>query len=75
MNEISDSFNADRIPVLINTGSLYGSDIENIHIMESEVVMKSSIPLVVLYPGTKEGDHIMFLSVRPASKYRCMIVN
>lgn len=75
MKEINDSFLEERIPVLIHTGSLYGSDIENIHIMESEVVMKSNIPLLALYPGTNEGDQIMFLSSRPASKYRCMIVN
>jgi hypothetical protein len=75
MKEINDSFSQEKIPVLIHTGSLYGSDIENIHIMESEAVMKSNIPLVILYPGTNEGDKIMFLSSRPASKYRCMIVN
>jgi hypothetical protein len=75
MNEINETFSEERIPVLIHTGSLYGSDIENIHIMESEIVMKSNIPLVVLYPGTTEGDQILFLSSRPASKYRCMIIN
>ena len=72
---IANSFKNNKIPVLINTGALYGSHIDNIHIMEHEVVMKSSLPLIVLYPATTDGDKLLFLSKRPASKYRCMIIN
>lgn len=72
---IANSYKNNKVPVLINTGALYGSHIDNIHIMEHEVVMKSSLPLIVLYPATYDGDKLLFLSKRPASKYRCMIIN
>ncbi len=71
---IADSFEANKIPVLINIGALYGCHIDNIHIMEHPMVIKSPLPLIVLYPATSDGDKLLFLSQRPASKYRCMIV-
>lgn len=72
---IENAFNEHKIPILIHSGALYGSGIDNIHFMESELVMKSKLPLIILYPATQEGDQLMFLNSRPASKYRCMIVN
>lgn len=72
---IEKSYNENKIPVLIYSGALYGSGIDSIHLMESELVMKSKKPLIILYPATQEGDQLMFLNSRPASKYRCMIVN
>ena len=75
LQSISKSFNENKIPVLIHTGVLYGSDIENVHIMESELVMGASLPLIILYPATKENENLMFLGKRPASKYRGMIID
>lgn len=75
MEQISSAFHANKVPVLTHTGALHGTGIENIHIMENPLVMKSNIPLVILYPGTREGDNLLFLSKRRASKYRCMIIN
>lgn len=75
LSSIKQSFDANKIPVLIHSGALYGSGIDNIHLMESELVMKSNNPLIILYPATQEGEKLMFLNSRPASKYRCMIVN
>lgn len=72
---IKDSLSRDTIPVLINMGVLYGSGIDNIHIMEDNTVMTASKPLVILYPGTMKDDKIMFLDSRPANNYRCMIIN
>jgi hypothetical protein len=72
---IEQSFNEQKIPVLIHNGALFGSGIDNIHLMENELVMKSKLPLIILYPATQDGDQLMFLNSRPASKYRCMIVN
>ena len=72
---IEKTFNEHKIPVLINNGALYGSGIDNIHLMENELVMKSKLPLIILYPATQEGEKLMFLNSRPASKYRCMIIN
>ena len=71
---IQAAFDKGKVPVLINSGALYGTGIDNIHIMENELVMKSAFPVLILYPATKEGDQLMFLGKRPASKYRCMIV-
>lgn len=72
---ITDSLNDEKVPVIIHSGALYGSDIDNIHIMEHEQVMNASLPLIILYPATKEKEHLMFLSKRPASKYRCMVID
>jgi len=74
ISNIQLTFVNNKVPVLINTGSLYGSGIENIHIMENETVMNSSLPVIILYPGTHDTDKLMFLGKRPASKYRCMIL-
>jgi hypothetical protein len=72
---LADSLKDNKIPVVIHAGALYGTDIDNIHIMESELIMRASLPLIILYPATKEKENLMFLSKRPASKYRCMIVD
>jgi hypothetical protein len=71
---IENALKQDKVPVLIKTGSLYGTGIHNIHIMENEIVMKAALPLIILYPATIEPDRIMFLGKYPASKYRCMII-
>lgn len=75
IKEIRTSFQANKIPILVRSGALYGSGIENIHIMENELVMKSALPLLVLYPSTSDGENLLFLSKRHASKYRCHVVN
>lgn len=75
ISRIKDSFNSNKIPVLLHSGALYGSGIDNIHLMENELVMKSKLPLIILYPALQDGDKLMFLNTRPASKYRCMIIN
>ncbi len=72
---IEQTFIEQKIPVLIHSGALYGSGIDNIHLMENELVMKSKMPLIILYPASQDGEKLMFLNSRPASKYRCMIVN
>ncbi len=74
MTAISTVLASSRIPVLINTGVLYGAGIDNIHIIEHEVVMKANLPIVVLYPATHENESLIFLGKRPASRYRCMII-
>ena len=74
MSQIQNSFNENKVPVLVNTGSLYGSGMHNIHLMENDIVMKAALPLIILYPATIEPDRIMFLGKQSASKYRCMII-
>jgi len=75
LQAIDHSLNENRIPVLIRAGALYGSGIGSIQIVENELVMKASLPLVILYPATWEQDKLMFLGKRPSSRYRCMIVD
>jgi len=65
----------NKIPVLIHSGALYGSGIDNIHLMENEMIMKATAPLLILYPATRDGEKLLFLSKRPASRYRCIIVD
>ena len=74
LQAIEKSQAAEKYPVLINTGVLYGTGIGNIHIMENEQVMRAPLPLVILYPATREQDTLLYLGKRHASKYRCMIV-
>lgn len=71
---IVDVYDQNKIPVLIRVGALNGTDIENIHIMENKVVMQGKNPVIILYPADKKNDEIMFLGIRPASKYRCMVI-
>lgn len=74
INKINESLTENKIPVLIHSGALFGTGIDNIHIIENAVVMKAKLPIIILYPATKDKDSIYFLGKRPASKYRCMIV-
>ncbi|CAN5665796.1 hypothetical protein BH10BAC2_BH10BAC2_02230 [soil metagenome] len=74
ISKIQFALQKDKVPVLINSGALYGTGIHNINIMENEIVMKAALPLIILYPATIEPDRIMFLGKQPASKYRCMII-
>lgn len=74
MDAIRNAFKEDKIPILIHTGTIYGMGFSNIHIMEQEDVMKSSIPLVVFYPATIENDKIMFLEKQIATDYRCVVI-
>ena len=73
---IKDAISRQRLPFLIHTGALYGTEIENIHIMQHPEVMRFDLPLVVFYPAVyKSETQILFLGVKPASKYRCKLVN
>lgn len=74
ISKIINSYNNEKIPVLIRVGALNGTDIENIHIMENKTVMNGKKPLIILYPAEKNNQEIMFLGIRPASKYRCMVI-
>ena len=74
INEINKACKNDKIPILIRTGCLYGTGIENVNIMEHRTVMNMSHPLVIFYPSRIEDNNILFLNFKPASKYRCVLV-
>ena len=73
--EIEKAYHVGLVPVLIHTGALYGTGIENVNIMEHPVVMAHKIPLVVFYPATHKNGTLYFLDIKPASKYRCNLIN
>jgi hypothetical protein len=72
--EIKAACEKDKIPILIRTGCLYGTGIENVNVMEHKEVIKLPYPLVIFYPSRIEDDNLYFLNFKPASKYRCILV-
>jgi hypothetical protein len=74
IGEIEKACQNDKIPILIRTGCLFGTGIENVNIMENKAVMNLPHPLVIFYPSKIENDNIYFLNFKHASKYRCMLV-
>lgn len=74
ISEIKKACRNDKIPVLIRTGCLFGTGIENVNIMEHKDVMNLPRPLVIFYPSKIEDNNIYFLNFKPASKYRCTLV-
>lgn len=74
INTIMDADNNGLAAVLIRTGALYGTGIENVNIMEHKSVMNLKHPLIILYPSRHENDNLYFLNFKPASKYRCTVI-
>ncbi|MFM1755652.1 MAG: hypothetical protein RL621_556 [Bacteroidota bacterium] len=74
ISAINDADQKGKIPVLIRTGSLYGTGIENVNIMEHKTVMGLNNPLVILYPSKIENENLYFLNFKLASKYRCTVI-
>ncbi|MEN2282403.1 hypothetical protein AAGF08_09720 [Algoriphagus sp. SE2] len=64
-----------KSPVLVRTGALYGTGIENVNIMENKVVMGLTHPLIIFYPSKTENGNLYFLNFKPASKYRCTVID
>ncbi len=63
-----------KIPMLIRTGALFGTGIENVNIMEYPTIMNMRHPLVIFYPSRITDDNLYFLNFKPASQYRCSLV-
>lgn len=74
ISAINDADQKGKIPVLIRTGALYGTGIENVNIMEHKTVMGLNNPLVILYPSKIENENLYFLNFKPASRYRCTVI-
>lgn len=74
ISEIEKACGKDQIPILVRTGCLFGTGIENVNIMEHRSIMNLSHPLVIFYPSKIEDDNIYFLNFKLASKYRCTLV-
>lgn len=74
ISEIGLANQQNKVPFIVRTGSLYGTGIENVNIMEHKIVMSLPQPLVIFYPSRIEKDNLYFLNFKPASKYRCILV-
>ncbi|WP_417861361.1 hypothetical protein [Winogradskyella sediminis] len=75
IEEILKADKDGKTPVLIRTGALYGTGIENVNIMEHASVMGLRQPLIIFYPVKIENDNLLFLNFKQASKYRCTIID
>lgn len=76
IREIEKTVLENKTPVLIRTGALYGTGIENNNIMEHKTIMKLKKPLVLMYPCQydKSKDTLLFLNFKHANKYRCTVI-
>lgn len=74
INNIEDTYNQDKIPVLVNTGALYGSKLNFNKLLEDNVIEHGKNPVIILYPGRREDKTYYFLNDKVASDYRCLIV-
>lgn len=72
---IENAGKENKLPILIRTGALSGTGIDNISIMDSQIVHRLPIPLVILYPATEAGDkRLRFLNFKQASDYRSVVI-
>lgn len=71
---IKQASEKDSIPILVRTGCLFGTGIENVNIMEHSSIMNLSHPLVICYPSSFSDENILFLNFKHASTYRCTLI-
>ena len=75
LRDINAASKAGKLPILIRTGCLYGTGIENVNIMEHKTISSLSSPLIIFYPARTDDENVYFLNFKNASKYRCTLVN
>jgi len=75
INEILLADSNNRIPFIIRTGALHGTGIVNQHIMDDSRILSMKQPVVFFYPAKIEKKELLFLNFKPASKYRCILIN
>ncbi len=76
LNEIDQAGKSNKLPILIRTGALLGTSIENINLMDSKTVQKLPLPLVIMYPATIGADgKLKFLDYKLASDYRAIVID
>jgi hypothetical protein len=74
IHKIIETVNDDTTPILIKTGALYGTGIENINITDNSDIMNLKLPIVIFYPGEMNEETLYFLNTKEASKYRCTVI-
>ncbi len=75
IEEIKDADNLGKLPILLRTGVLYGTGIENQNILEHDTVMKLKQALILFYPSKIENNDLLFLNFKTASRYRALLIN
>ena len=79
IEEIEKAVEKDKMPIIIRSGILYGTEIRNKYILESDVVRKSKKPLIILYPGEvrediNDNEKVFFLNAVKANDYRGQLI-
>ena len=74
ITEIIKADSNNLTPILIRTGVLYGTGVENVNIMEHKSVMNLKQILVFFYPSKLEDENLLFLNFKLSNKYRCTVI-
>jgi len=75
LGEIKRAAEINKMTIIIRTGALFGTGIENISIMEESAVYRMDLPLIIMYPAViLEENRVKFLSCRLASGYRAITI-
>ena len=75
LDEIKKAAEINKMAIIIRTGALFGTGIENINIMEESAVYRMDLPLIIMYPAViLEENKLKFLNCRLASGYRAITI-
>ncbi|PKP62155.1 hypothetical protein CVT91_00355 [Candidatus Atribacteria bacterium HGW-Atribacteria-1] len=73
LEEIKEAIKINKIAIIIRTGVLFGTGIENISIMEESAIYQMSLPLIIMYPAVVlDDDKLKFLNCKLSSGYRAI---
>jgi hypothetical protein len=75
IDKIIEAAKNNKTPILIRTGALYGTGIDNHMFMEDKSVRELELPLVVFYPATMNDKTLMFLNCKPSPGYRSQVIS
>lgn len=73
IGRIKAVFDNGQIPVLIRSGILFGTGIENNMIIESDII-HHNIPMIIFYPGSYENNVLKYLGIKNSSDYRTLVI-
>lgn len=75
INNILEAESQNKIPILIRTGILFGTGIDNHMIMEDKKIRELKQPLIIMYPALLDGEDLKFLGFKLSSKYRSLVIH
>ncbi|HBY56387.1 MAG TPA: hypothetical protein DEG96_00745 [Candidatus Atribacteria bacterium] len=75
LNKLRKAIEENKMPIIIRTGALFGTGIENISIMEEKIIYQMDKPLIIMYPAEfSDENKLKFLNCRAASGYRALVI-